>query len=236
MTTILAIETAGVTCSVAINVDGEIHQQLETSPRSHAKKLMPMVDSILREFGQSLRTLDAIAFSQGPGSFTGLRIGFGVVQGLAFGADLPVIGVSTLQATAHRAMRDTGVTSGIIVPALDARMGELYWGCYEIDARGIPVAVKGDAAQTPRQVLEVIPRHVDVAAGEGWKLLPDHGKVIAHLLPEAHADAASLSELALVRFNEDQAVTIADAELRYIRNEISWKKRDKIRSQPGEAP
>ena len=146
MTTILAIETAGVTCSVAINVDGEIHQQLETSPRSHAKKLMPMVDSILREFGQSLRTLDAIAFSQGPGSFTGLRIGFGVVQGLAFGADLPVVGVPTLQATAHRAMRLTGLSSGIIVPALDARMGELYWGCYEIDAQGVPVAVKGDAA------------------------------------------------------------------------------------------
>ncbi|MGM1299603.1 tRNA (adenosine(37)-N6)-threonylcarbamoyltransferase complex dimerization subunit type 1 TsaB [Enterobacter hormaechei] len=107
---ILAIDTATEACSVALWNDGTIFAHFEECPREHTQRILPLVKTILTEGNTALTDLDALAYGRGPGSFTGVRIGIGIAQGLALGADLPMIGVSTLATMAQGAWRMTGVT------------------------------------------------------------------------------------------------------------------------------
>ncbi|KYP95675.1 hypothetical protein BG74_08480, partial [Sodalis-like endosymbiont of Proechinophthirus fluctus] len=103
-------------------------------------------DSLLAEAGITLDSLDALAFGRGPGSFTGVRIGIGIAQGLALGADLPLIGISTLAALAEGAWRQTGACQ--VLTAIDARMGEVYWAAYRSEA-GVWLGEDGEALTAP---------------------------------------------------------------------------------------
>lgn len=107
-TRILALDTATEACSVALWNDGEIHSLFEVCPREHTQRVLPMVQQLLADQGITLNQLDALAFARGPGSFTGVRIGIGIAQGLALGAGLPMLGVSTLATLAQGAYRLTG--------------------------------------------------------------------------------------------------------------------------------
>lgn len=106
---ILAVDTATENCSVALIVDGKVYSRRAVAPREHTIKILPFVDEVLKEAGVRLQDLDALAFGQGPGSFTGVRIGIGIAQGLAFGADLPMVGISTLEAMAQAGDRKSVV-------------------------------------------------------------------------------------------------------------------------------
>src|SRR5690554_5943555 len=125
---LLAIDTATEACSVALLVDGQTFDRYAVIPRLHARQVLPMVQQVLDEAGTALAAVDAIAFGQGPGAFTGLRIAAGVVQGLAFALDKPVLPVSSLAAIAQRVWREQ--QAGQVAVAIDARMDEVYWGCY----------------------------------------------------------------------------------------------------------
>jgi len=105
---LLAIETATTACYAALAIDGEIEERYALAPRQHAALILPMIESLLVEADLKPGQLDAIAFGRGPGSFTGVRIAASVVQGIALGADLPVIAISTLAALAAGAVRETG--------------------------------------------------------------------------------------------------------------------------------
>lgn len=118
---ILALDTSSEHCSAALLLDGDIRQRLELAGQRHSQLLLPMVRSLLDEAGLSLGALDGVAVAVGPGSFTGLRIAVSAAQGLAFGAGLPVAGVSTLEALAW------GLDAPIAVACVDARMGEIYF-------------------------------------------------------------------------------------------------------------
>lgn len=155
---LLAVETSTEACSAALLVDGMLLTRFELAPREHTRLILPMLESLLEEAGQSLTQMDAIAFGQGPGSFTGLRIAAGVVQGVAFAADLPVVPVSTLSAMAQAAMDERGCNQ--VLPALDARMHEVYWGSYVRDSEGYAVAVGADCV--------VAPDAVPLPATGGW--------------------------------------------------------------------
>ena len=233
MTTILAIETSGSACSVALARGGEIDQRVEAAPREHARKVLPMVDELLRQGNVPLEAVDAIAFTRGPGSFTGLRIGFGIVQGLAFGLDIPVIGVSTLQCMAFRAAKRHAATSVTVVPVLDARMGQVYWAAYRVEAGELPVAETVDSVMAPADACSRMPKNIDIAVGDGWPLIGDDSLVVGQCFPDFHADAESVAALALPLFRQGAAHNIFDAELSYIRDEVSWKKRKRIRTNPG---
>ncbi|HDP89812.1 MAG TPA: tRNA (adenosine(37)-N6)-threonylcarbamoyltransferase complex dimerization subunit type 1 TsaB, partial [Thioalkalivibrio sp.] len=147
---ILAIDTATDACSAALFLDGEVTSRFELAPRRHTELILPMVGSLLEEAGLAVTDLDAVAFGRGPGAFTGLRIAAGVAQGLALGADLPVIPVSTLATMAQQVMDEAGAEA--VAAALDARMGEVYWGCYRRDAEGVAEPVGPETVCAPQAV------------------------------------------------------------------------------------
>ena len=155
---VLAIETATEACSAALYISGEIRLRYQVEPRRHSELILPMMEALLAEAEIALSALDALAFGCGPGSFTGVRIATGAVQGAAFGADLPVVPVSTLAALAQRRYREQGEKH--LLPAYDARMDELYWGCYRIGDDGLAHPLNDDLLLRPDQV--------DLPTGEGW--------------------------------------------------------------------
>jgi tRNA threonylcarbamoyladenosine biosynthesis protein TsaB len=139
---LLALDTATEACSVAVAVDGEYHEHFELG-RRHSEGILVMVEAVLADAGLALTQLDAIAFGRGPGLFTGLRIGAGVTQGLAFAAGLPVVPVSSLAALAqgtgesatasHQMTGRTSEASGASVTSRSPRLdpiGELAIGAF----------------------------------------------------------------------------------------------------------
>ena len=161
---ILAIETATDACSCALEHAGTVVARHAVEPRRHTELLLPMIDAVLAEAGISLGALDAIAFGRGPGSFTGLRIACSVAQGLGFGADRPLVAVSTLQVVAAGMRRSRG-TPRVLV-ALDARMGEVYWGGFEWDGATMVPAIE-ESVVSPHAV-HVPAAGTWAAAGSGW--------------------------------------------------------------------
>lgn len=146
----LAIETATDTCSVALQIDGEVREQYEVLPRRQTERVLPMVDALLKEAGVSLQQLDAIAFSQGPGAFTGVRVAVSIAQGLAFSSGVPLIGVSTLACTAQAAASVYGEGNWLVVQ--DARMGEVYVGAYRVPQQAPPEAIVDDMLCAPDEM------------------------------------------------------------------------------------
>src|SRR5690606_19606471 len=215
------------------NIGGEVTEDFIVAPQEHTRRLLPMVDGLLAARQLALRNLDAIVFTRGPGSFTGLRICVGVVQGLAFGADLPVIGVSTLRTMAASAQRILELEPGsLVLPALDARMGELYWGLYQLGQAGEgPQCLQEDCASSPADVAaQVQGRQSLHIVGNGAPLLLDEKLANEALAKEAglqahgdfHPHAADLARLAVSCLEEGNTVSALEAQPAYIRNEVSW--------------
>ena len=127
---ILAIDTVTEMCSVALFVDGQILQHSELVKQSHTDVILPMIEQLLSEANIHLNALDAIAFTRGPGSFTGLRVCAGVTQGLALAYDIPVVPVSSLAVLAQGAWRLDNAKQ--VLACIDARRGEVYWACYQL--------------------------------------------------------------------------------------------------------
>lgn len=225
-TRILAIDTATEACSVALWNDGVVLAQFEISPREHTQRILPMVQSVLAESGISLQQLDALAFGRGPGSFTGVRIGVGIAQGLALGAELPVIGVSTLNTMAQGVFRLTGATQ--VLAAIDARMGEVYWGQYTRDQKDEWQGSETEAVLKPEQVQTIMASlHGEWAiAGTGWQAYPqlmashltltDSGITLPH--------AEDMLPLAVQMWQNGEMTAVEHAEPIYLRNEVTWKK------------
>ena len=149
---LLALETATEHCSVAIwQRDGAGQMQCiarrQHAPRQQTELILPMVDELLAESGLALTQLTALAYSCGPGAFTGVRIAAAVAQGLAFGAGLPVVPVSSLQTLAQAAYRQYGARA--VLAAFDARMQEIYAGAYVLGADGLMQAITPEVAGAP---------------------------------------------------------------------------------------
>jgi tRNA threonylcarbamoyladenosine biosynthesis protein TsaB len=125
----LALDTTGQGCHVALYHQGEISVRHDMSPQSHAKRLLPMIEALLADSKLKQSELTGIIYTQGPGSFTGVRIGVSVVQGLALALNLPTVGVSSLLALAWQGHLATG--AAFVTAMIDARMGQVYWGGYQ---------------------------------------------------------------------------------------------------------
>lgn len=222
MSTILAIDTSTEACSVALFYQNEITHDFIISERDHTKKILPMVDNILHQAGCSLSQLDAIAFAQGPGSFTGVRIGIGVAQGLALGIDVPMIAVSTLQTLAQGAYRTKCATK--VIPAIDARMGEVYLGQYHYQDQQWQTIIP-ECVIKPEDVVTKIQNidNNDYSAGTGWQTYPNMLAMIKPsevLLPEAQ----DLVVIAQQKWLRKEVVKVEEVEPTYLRNEVTWQK------------
>lgn len=163
--TLLALDTSTEACSAALAHGGERIERYAVMPRGHAEHVLGMVHELLAEAGLALSAVDALAFGRGPGSFTGVRIGAGVAQGLAYAADLPVAPLSTLQLLAQGAYRRHGAER--VLAALDARMGEVYWGAFVLGAEGCLEPV-GDEAVLAPQAVRGPAAGAWSGAGTGW--------------------------------------------------------------------
>lgn len=214
----LVLDTSTEWCSTALWLDGRVAARRVLAGQRHSSLLLPMVDAQLAEAGIDLVGLDGIAYGAGPGSFTGLRIACAVTQGLAFGADLPVVGVSTLESLAGQ----TGASQ--VLAVLDARMAEVYWAAYRrIDQRW--QAVVAPQLALPHSV--AVPDGGDwVGAGNGFAVLDAVlraqlearlARVDAALMPDAEA----MAPLAAAAFARGEGMDAALAAPVYLRDKVA---------------
>jgi len=220
---LLAIETATEACSAALDIDNDCIKRFEIVPRQHTQLILPMIDQLLQEADIKLNELDAIAFGQGPGAFTGIRIAMGVVQGLAFAHDLPVIPVSTLAVLAqHSAIDHTHIAA-----AIDARMQEIYWGLYKRNDSGVMEAITDDSISSPNDYPGAT-NSSWFGAGSGWKTYPEElqAKFNDNLIgfdADALPSAEDVIYLAKPIYIDNRAISIEEASPLYLRNKVANK-------------
>ncbi len=242
---VLALDCSTEWCSVALLSQyvgkNKIVERSEQASRKHTQYLLPMVDEVLTESQTRLDQIDAIAFACGPGSFTGLRICIGAVQGLAFGAGLPVVPVSTLKAQAqslldveqapkfNRTAADSyAIEPGdIILSTLDARMDEVYWAAYRVDD-GRLVAL-GDERLTAPEMLELEMPHDSckiLALGSGHTYCQRMPVLLrgVHWFSQAYSIARSVAQLALPEVERGATLPAEQATPVYLRDEVAWQK------------
>lgn len=144
---LLAIETSTDVCSVGLSIDGELLLDHRMAAQQHGVLVLPMVDALMAKAGLAPKQLDGVVFGRGPGSFTGVRIGVAVTQGIALGAGVGVVGISTLQSVAQGCYRMHGDAQ--VAVCLDARMDEVYFSAFELDAAGLMQAVMEERVLPP---------------------------------------------------------------------------------------
>ncbi len=229
---ILAIDASTEACSVALTLNGEVFSRYEICPQSHSMRLLPMVDEVLKAAQCQLTQLDGLVFGQGPGSFTGVRIGIGVAQGLAFAANLPLVGVSTLQTMAQVAFQQKGETH--VIAAIDARMSEVYNGFYQLDDNNIMQPLLAESVLAPKRLakhlsplLKSNAQHHIYAVGTGWQAyaeqldkLTTNQAEVEILFPHAQA----MLIIGKAKFDAGESVSAENAQPVYVRDTVSWKK------------
>jgi len=228
MTHLLALETSGAACSVAVNQADEVIERHELMPKLHSRSILPMIQQLLAQAKLKLNEIDAIAFSRGPGSFTGIRIATGVAQGLGFALQIPLLPVSTLAVLAQTAYRQYQVQQ--VMAVLDAHMKEVYWGYYRL-AQGGMCLLGTEGIGAPEE-LPPLPCDQNggtwVGAGDGWRLAQRFPEAISARVASVHTDcnpcARDLLLLALSDYQAGRQVSAASAEPAYLRDQSAWRK------------
>ncbi|MCX7083024.1 MAG: tRNA (adenosine(37)-N6)-threonylcarbamoyltransferase complex dimerization subunit type 1 TsaB [Methylococcales bacterium] len=222
---LLAVETATEACSAALYIDGEITERFSLTANEHTKLILPMIDNLMSESGLIPQQLDALAFGCGPGSFTGVRIATGVIQGIAFGADLPVVPISTLAAIAQDYFDSNENMEHITAfTAMDARMGEIFWGVYNRDEQDY-VTLIGKEVVTLADDIE-FPDLTGVGLGSGWGVYEETlmlrlaGKV-KHYEVDVRPRARAIARLGAQGFGQGLAVEVELAMPVYLRDKVA---------------
>ena len=220
--TLIAIETSTEFASVALLHRGERYSRESLGAQTHSATVPGMVQALLKEAGIRLSECDALAFGAGPGSFTGVRTACGLAQGMAFGAQVPVVPVVTLLAMAERA-RTLGADN--VLSVLDARMGEVYWAQYQFS--------DGWNAITPPTLSpasQVIASGLPAVCGNG---LIAYQNDLSHLevtrdLPEVMPHATDILTLGVLALSEGKAVHAREAQPIYLRNKVALTTRERL--------
>ena len=215
---LLAFETATEACSVALWIDGGVHERFELAPRRHAELSLPWAEQLLAEAGIAKSQLDAVAVGRGPGAFTGVRLAIALAQGIALALDRPVVAISTLAALAMQSRGER------ILAAIDARMGEVYLGAFarrgdDLIASGSEAVLKPDAAPLP----DGVDWH---GVGTGFSATDDalQARLRSHLVAVdagALPRAGDVARLAALAFARGEAVAPDRIEPAYLRNNVA---------------
>lgn len=225
---ILAIESSGLVASVAVVEDEHLLAEYTTDyKKTHSQTLLPMIDEMAGMLGLDMNTLDYIAISNGPGSFTGLRIGSATAKGLAFALNIPVVEVSTIEAMAYNYYG----TDCIVCPIMDARRNEVYTGVFSFQKTEDLVfeyEMKEIVGPVPLPVSELINRlnEIDkpvIFTGDGidvYKAMLNEGLTVKHSFGNSRASrqrAASLADLAMVYIKAGKIVSAENSAPVYLR-------------------
>ena len=217
---ILALDTSTEYCSLTLQLGSAVLSREVLAGQRHSELILPMLQALLAEADVTLNSLDGIAFGSGPGSFTGLRIGCGVAQGLAFGADLPVAGICTLAALAE------GTGAGRVISCLDARMSEVYHGIYE-KREGTWHTLSAPGLYSPQDAPPVS-GHDWTGCGSGFAaygeaLRARYGDAMQTVIGDVFPHARHIATLALPVFERGQGVAPWEAAPLYIRDKVVLK-------------
>ena len=217
---ILAIDTATELCSVAVLHGDRTIARTESVGQKHSDRVLPLVDAVLDEAGMLLKEIDAFAFGAGPGSFTGLRIACGVVQGLAYASGRPVVAIGNLRALAARAFAEHRHADSVLA-AIDARMHEAYCGIYRDDDD--VTELRGPTLEAPAALAGIArDAGVGLVAGDALTVFPDTwGELRVERAPHARAGAAEIARLARGDFMRGLSVRAADAMPAYVRDRVA---------------
>jgi tRNA threonylcarbamoyladenosine biosynthesis protein TsaB len=210
---IIALETAADPGSIALWCDGVVFAASCPEGLSNSETLLPLVEAALREAGLGFADLDAVAFGMGPGSFTGLRVACGVAQGMAVARDLPILGIGTLEAMALASGGDR------VIVALDARMGEVYFGLFE---QGV---LQGEIGVYAPEAVSLPTSDGWLACGNGLAAYPSLRERLAPWVaawqPEIMPSAEAVVRLAAPRLERGEMIDPADATPLYVRNKVA---------------
>ena len=210
---ILALETAADPGSVALWRDGEVVGRICPADQTNSAALLPEAQALLADAGLTFADLDAVAFGAGPGSFTGLRVACGVAQGLAFGRGVPLIGIGTLEAMAQESGAER------VLVALDARMGEVYFGAF-VDGQQI-----GEIGVFAPEAVHVPESSGWLACGNGLAAYPALRERLAACVdvwkPEVMPHAEAVLRLAAPRLESGEQIDPADAVPFYVRDKVA---------------
>ena len=226
MACILALDTSSEACSAAVIKDGKITSVYAVVPRDHTRKIIPMIQQVLEESETETHQLNAIAFGRGPGSFTGLRIAAGVTQGLAYGLDIKVIPVSTLEAMALEVSASSSDKCSHVVTAIDARMDEVYWGAFEVKD-GQVNALQAEQVCKPEAVkLPEIQGFSGVGTGWGFlSRMPDTVQASITVTDDTLlAKAEYIARIAESKYAAGDLISADQAIPVYLRDTVTWKK------------
>ncbi len=233
---ILAIDTSSAWCSVALSLGDKAplfrHEAVSTGA---SQLLLPWTEELLTKANTPLSTLDAIAIGVGPGAFTGVRLGLAVVQGLAIGAEVPVIPVASLDALALQLLQTPRFKSSQaknFVIAVDARMDEIYWARFEIMSNSMPVRV-GDIHLSKPEELNL--NDVHFLAGSaikeyGARLFSSGNPELTseYLDDEIGISALGVLEAAKIDFSKGRQISVSQLEPLYIRNKVALTSKERM--------
>ncbi len=237
---VLALDTATEACSVALMMGDEMICRFEEPGRGHSGRVLDMVSSVLAEGGVVLGALDGIVASVGPGAFTGVRISVAAAEGLAFGANLPVVPVTTLEALSLQVLREGAEAA---LACLDARMGEVYWGCFAADAASGLRAICASRVGAPGSV--ALPAGVGRAGagaaayqgiGRGFAAYPALAEIAGVILGahRSHAlpHAREMARLGAIRLKAGEGRDPAALEALYLRDKVALTTAERAAKTP----
>jgi tRNA threonylcarbamoyladenosine biosynthesis protein TsaB len=221
---ILIIDTATEACSVALEVNKHVFNRFEVCPQQHSQRILPMIDDVLNEANVTLQDLDYLAFGRGPGSFTGVRIATGVMQGLALGTGHKVLGISTLAAMAQQAYVQNN--SAQVTAAIDARMSEVYFGQYQLQ-HNVMTLIGEEQVIAPGEAVELLSSNSEMAGvGTGWQAYTELSAAanVDVLKDVLYPNALYMLPLAKALIAGGHAVEVEDIQPVYLRDKVTWKK------------
>lgn len=217
---ILALETSTHQSSIALALNGEVHLRMGPSGRGQTQWLLPEIDNLLKAHGLKVSDLDGLVYSEGPGSFTGLRAGVSVIQAFAFAHDIAVVSINSLKAYALSAYEQYGDNEFAV--CVDAKMGEVFYASYAVSESGL---IEQQAAQIlkPELLLETIVLNNQYALGDGWQLEPLNQINIQQQDSELFPTADILIKAAIPEFKAGNTQLAEQVMPVYLRDKTAWK-------------
>lgn len=217
---LLALDASTEALSIALQFNGKVFSHFEVCPQEHSQKILPAIDLLLKQADCSLENIEGIVFGRGPGSFTGVRIGVSIAQGLGFSRGLKMVGVSTLQAMAQEAAEK--LNSDLVLAGIDARMDEVYCCYYSKSENGLMYPKDDEVVIKPTDLVQL--EQTNIAVGTAWQTYGDVLKNLAIDDTILYPNAKYMIPLGEDAFQNGLAVDASEALPHYVRDTVTWKK------------